>query len=201
MARHGGLFALILGALVALSLVACGTTRSSSGAPGSSGSSGGVYGSSGAPAATSTPNPGGQSAALIATRMATVAGTSETILTNAQGMTLYYFTLDTPQKVACASGCISFWPPLLASAGAPTASASLAGTLGVLNGANGKQVTYNGHPLYTFANDKAPGDTHGEGIMGEWHVATPSLAVAAGNSTAPQATPTSSGGYGSGYGG
>ena len=189
MARRTQIYALLLGGVVALALAACGATSSSPG------SSGGIYGSSGGSAATATSSSSGQGTAQIATRTASVAGASEMILTNAQGMTLYYFMLDTPQKVACTGSCISFWPPLLASSGAPAVSGSLSGTLAVLDGANGKQVTYNGHPLYTFANDKAPGDTHGEGIMGKWHVATPGLA--AGGSTAPQASPTTSGyGYG-----
>lgn len=195
MAQRTRVAMVLLGAALALTLAACGATS------GSPGSSGGIYGSSGsgAPAATATATSpaSGTGSALVASATAMVAGTSKTILTNSRGMTLYYFTLDTPQKVAYTGGCASFWPPLLASGGTPTASGSLAGTLAVLDGANGKQVTYNGHPLYTFSEDKAPGDTKGEGIMNEWHVATPGLAAATGGSTAPQASPTTSGyGYG-----
>lgn len=188
---------LLVGPAVALTLAlaACGATSSASGA---AGSSGGLYGSSNTPAPTATSATSGSGSAMVATGTATVAGKSETILTNAQGMTLYYFTPDTAQKVACTSSCTGIWPPLLASSGGPTARGSLPGTLGVLDGANGKQVTYNGHPLYTFVNDKAPGDTNGEGIKGEWFVATPSLAAASGGGAPPQATPTT-GGYG--YGG
>lgn len=179
---------------MALALAACGATSPSSGAAGAASNN---YGTSTTPAPTATSASNGSGSAVIATATATVGGKSETILTNSQGMTLYYFTPDTPQKVACTSSCASIWPPLLANSGAPMAKGSLTGTLGVLDGANGKQVTYNGHPLYTFSNDKAPGDTNGEGIKGEWFVATPSLASASG-STSPQVTPTT-GGYG--YGG
>lgn len=191
MTRRTSFFALILGAVLSLALAACGATSS----PNSPGS-GGLYGSSGSTPTTAS----GQNSAQVATNTATVAGQSEMVLTNAQGMTLYYFKLDTPQTAACTSsgGCNSFWPPLLDTSGTPTSSGSLPGKLAVLNDANGMQVTYNGHPLYTFSEDKAPGDTKGEGFMNEWHVATPTLAVLTGGSTAPQPTAT---GYGYGYGG
>lgn len=192
MTRRTSFFALILGAALTLALTACGTTSSNS-----PGSSGGLYGSSGS---TPTTASSGQGAAQVATSTAMVAGTSETILTNAQGMTLYYFLPDTAQQSACTTsgGCSSFWPPLLDTSGTPTASGSLPGKLAVLSDANGMQVTYNGHPLYTFSEDKAPGDTKGEGFMNKWHVATPTLSVlTSGGSTSPQPTATSSGyGYG-----
>lgn len=196
MTRRTSFFALILGAVLSLALAACGATSNSPG------SSGGIYGSSGS---TPTTAASGQNSAQVATNTATVAGTSEPVLTNAQGMTLYYFKLDTAQTAACtatADSCTSFWPPLLDTSGTPTSSGSLPGKLAVLNDANGMQVTYNGHPLYTFSEDKAPGDTKGEGFMNEWHVATPTLAVlSTGGSTAPQPTATGGGyGYG-GYGG
>ena len=54
--------------------------------------------------------------------------------------------------------------------------ASLPGVLGVVKNANGTQVTYNGHPLYTYSGDSAAGQTHGEGFAGKWFVATPVLA-------------------------
>jgi len=57
----------------------------------------------------------------------------------------------------------------------------LTGTLTVAMNANGDQVAYNGHLLYTFAGDKAKGDAKGEGTQafsGVWKVATPGLTVA-----------------------
>lgn len=123
-----------------------------------------------APTATSAPT------ALINTATATVAGKSETILTNAKGFTLYYFTKDTPTTVACTGGCATAWPPLLASgSGTPTSATTLPGTLSVVTGADGAQVEYQGHPLYTFASDTAAGQTSGEGVGGVWHVATSDL--------------------------
>jgi predicted lipoprotein with Yx(FWY)xxD motif len=114
--------------------------------------------------------------ALIHTATATVKGTSKTILTNAQGMTLYYFTPDTPTTSMCTTGCSEIWPALLVTgSSAPTSSAALPGTLAVHTNANGNQVEYNGHFLYTFSGDSAPGQTNGEGIRGKWFVATPDL--------------------------
>jgi predicted lipoprotein with Yx(FWY)xxD motif len=113
----------------------------------------------------------------IRVSVATVAGKSETILANAQGMTLYFYLPDTVQKTFCTGGCATAWPPLLATAtgSTPTASAPLVGTIGVAADANGNQIQYQGHMLYTFASDKAPGDTTGQGVGGKWFVVTPDV--------------------------
>ena len=169
-------WALVVAPLVVL-LAACGSNTSGSSTsqnttPTASGSgySGGRYGGGGTtPTASSSGN-------LIKTATATVKGTSQTILTNAQGMTLYYRTSDVPPSTVCSGGCASAWPPLVVSgSGAPTSAASLSGKLTVVVDANGKQVAYNGHPLYTYSGDTGPGQTTGEGVAGVWHVCTPSL--------------------------
>jgi predicted lipoprotein with Yx(FWY)xxD motif len=116
------------------------------------------------------------SGSLIQTAMATVSGKSETILTNTKGMTLYYRTTDVPPSTVCSGGCASAWPPLLVSGSStPTSATSLPGKLSAQADANGTQVEYNGHPLYTFSGDTAPGQTTGEGFGGIWHVVTSSL--------------------------
>ena len=164
--------------MVALFAVACG---SSSYTTTGSSSSGGT---------TPTTAPSSNSAALLKTASVTVNGQSVTILTNAQGMTLYYFKPDTATKSACSGACAGNWPPLLfTGSGSPTSASTLSGTLSVVADANGQQVEYNGHPLYTFSQDTAPGQTNGEGIKGVWFVATSSLPV----QSAPQSTPTSNG--------
>ncbi|MEO8970745.1 MAG: hypothetical protein ABI406_03985 [Ktedonobacteraceae bacterium] len=175
-----------------LVLAACGSSSGSSGSSyGSTGSSGstptatssgssssssggGGYGPT-TPPAPSTTATAGSTGALIQTATATIKGTSETILTNAQGMTLYYRTSDTATSV-CSGGCASAWPPLLAKgSGTPTSSASLPGKLSAATNANGSQVTYNGHPLYTFSGDSAAGQTNGEGVGGVWFVVPTNL--------------------------
>ena len=158
--------------LVALIAVACGSASSTS-----TGNSGGT-------------TPSSSASAIIKTTSATVNGQSVTILTNIQGMTLYYLKPDTATTSACTGTCASNWPPLVfTSSGSPGSANALPGTLSVVTDANGQQVEYNGHLLYTFSGDTTPGQTNGEGIKGVWFVATTTLSVQG----APQATPTRSG--------
>jgi len=164
--RRAWCIALMVATLV-LFLAACGSNTSSSGSggttPTSSGYGGGGYGSGGTtPTASST-------GSLIKTATATVNGMSKTILTNAQGLTLYYRTSDVPPSTVCSGGCAGAWPPLVVSgSGTPTSATSLPGTLTIIADANG-------HPLYTYSGDTGPGQTTGEGFGGIWHVVTPSL--------------------------
>ncbi len=147
---------------------------------------GGPYGSGNTnPPATTTPTTGGSgSSAVIQTTTTTVKGQSQIVLTDAQGKTLYYFTADSATQSACSGSCAQMWPPqLFTGSGVPTSSTTLAGKLSAQTDANGSQVEYNGHPLYTFSGDTAPGQTNGEGLFGAWFVATPNLAVQGGGST------------------
>jgi predicted lipoprotein with Yx(FWY)xxD motif len=111
---------------------------------------------------------------VVHTSVVTVAGKSENVLTNAQGFTLYYHTTDTPTSV-CSGACATAWPPVLLPSGTPGSSLSLPGTLGVETNANGRQVTYNGHPLYGWKSDTSPGQATGEGIN-SFHVVTVTIA-------------------------
>src|SRR5713226_4177013 len=122
------------------------------------------------PTATASPTAAAR-VVVVHTGTTTVSGKSETVLTNAQGFTLYYHTTDTPTSV-CSGACAAAWPPLLLPSGTPGSSASLPGTLGVKTNVNGSQVTYNGHPLYLWKNDASAGQATGEGIN-NFHVATP----------------------------
>ncbi|HEX2646938.1 MAG TPA: hypothetical protein VHO95_06895 [Candidatus Dormibacteraeota bacterium] len=105
----------------------------------------------------------------------TVNGQQTAVLSRDDGLTLYYLTSDTATTVACSGQCATFWPPLLLASGTPASAMSLPGKLSVITDPNGSQVTYNGHPLYAFARDKAATDVKGEGIKafgGVWHAAT-----------------------------
>lgn len=137
--------------------------------------------------------------AVVKTGTATVSGTSETVLTDTQGRTLYYLSSDTATSVRCSGSCASLWPPLLLPSGQPTASGSLPHSLSVVSSANGRQVQYDGHFLYTYSGDSASGQANGNGIKalgGTWYVATPSMS----SGVAPATSPSSAGGYGnSGY--
>jgi predicted lipoprotein with Yx(FWY)xxD motif len=150
-------------------------------------------GSSSAPAATSTP------AAALAASGGTVASASSSlgqILVAKNGMTLYMFASDKNGKSSCSGACAKFWPPYT---GTPKAGAGLnASLLGTTMRSDGtSQVTYDGHPLYTYAGDSGPGMTNGQGVRtygALWWVVAPSGKVIM--TSAQQSSSTSGGGYG-----
>jgi predicted lipoprotein with Yx(FWY)xxD motif len=134
-------------------------------------------GSSNSPSAAATPSPVISPTVVVAS--VTVAGTSQQILTTPAGLTLYYLTSDSASAPKCTATCLTHWPPLL-STGQLALPSGVTGTLTAVQNANGNQVEYNGHLLYTFANDKSQGDSKGEGVNafgGTWHAATPGLAT------------------------
>jgi predicted lipoprotein with Yx(FWY)xxD motif len=89
-----------------------------------------------------------------------------TVLVNGDGATLYQRDSDTPTQVTCTGTCATVWPPAIVT-GPPVAGAAIdASKLGTVNGPNGLQATYGGHPLYRFAQDANPGDTKGQGFAG-----------------------------------
>ena len=128
---------------------------------------------------------------VVKTANATVGGKSESILTDTNGKTLYYFTPDVLHNVACSTGCVDTWPPLLfKGTGTVNADTKLSGNLTTDNNTNGNQVVYNGHYLYTYSGDSAPGDTKGNGIGQKWYVATPDLGQSPSNPSSSGQTTT-----------
>ena len=103
-----------------------------------------------------------------------------TVVTNANGFTLYWFVPDTATTSKCNGSCATFWPPVK---GPATAGAGVTGKLATIKRADGSaQATYNGHPLYTYVGDHAPGQATGNGLNvngGVWHEVTTSVAAAA----------------------
>jgi predicted lipoprotein with Yx(FWY)xxD motif len=99
------------------------------------------------------------------------------ILVNSRGRTLYLFKKDSGTKSACFGACATAWPPLRTSGKPTVGSGAKASLVGTTKRSDGKpQVTYNGHPLYTFIMDKKAGDTKGEGFTafgGSWFVVSP----------------------------
>jgi predicted lipoprotein with Yx(FWY)xxD motif len=130
----------------------------------------------------------GSSGLVVRTASVLVNGRSESVLTNSAGRTLYYNTQDSASKVTCTGGCASIWPALTSGAGSVSAPSSVGGNFTFYSGPNGRQVEYNGHPLYTYSGDTGPHQSKGEGVGGIWYVATPGLTAASGSSS-------SSGGY------
>ncbi len=163
-------------AAAALVVAACGSSPSS-----------GTGAASSAPPASSAP-----ASSSSGTMLKTTTISGATVLTNSQGFTLYWFAPDTPTTSKCNGSCASFWPPL---AGPATAGPGVTGKLGTITRADGStQATYNGHPLYTYKGDTAPGQAKGNGVNasgGVWHEMT-----ASGSSGTSSSSGSSGGGGG-----
>jgi predicted lipoprotein with Yx(FWY)xxD motif len=85
-----------------------------------------------------------------------------TVLTNAKGFTLYWFAPDTATRSVCNGTCATYWPPVT---GTPVAGPGVTGKLGTIRRSDGStQATFNGHPLYTYIADSAPGQARGNDI-------------------------------------
>ncbi|MDH6114376.1 putative lipoprotein with Yx(FWY)xxD motif [Kitasatospora sp. MAP12-15] len=122
------------------------------------------------------------------------------ILVDGSGRTLYVFASDTTSTSTCNGACAAAWPPLTTT-GTPNSSgltASLVGTS--MRADHTTQVTYKGHPLYTFVDDSKAGDVNGQGVTafgGKWYVVSPSGNAITSPPSAAATTPssTSGGGY------
>jgi predicted lipoprotein with Yx(FWY)xxD motif len=92
-----------------------------------------------------------------------------TVLVDSSGLTVYMFTADEGTTSVCYGGCEAAWPPVVAS-GKPTAGeGAVSADLGTTKRKDGTlQVTYKGHPLYTYGDDKAPGEANGNESEGTW---------------------------------
>ena len=108
-----------------------------------------------------------------------------------RGFTLYSFAPDTPTTSHCNGTCAQNWPPVQG----PATASGVTGTFGTIKRSNGSvQTTFDGHPLYTFVGDTAPGQNHGNGLNaagGLWHEITTS-----GSAPASSSSSGSGGGYG-----
>jgi predicted lipoprotein with Yx(FWY)xxD motif len=110
-----------------------------------------LTGSAAAPAAT---------ASRTTLKTTVIGGT--TVLTNAKGFTIYSFAPDTPTASKCYGSCAAYWPPVT---GTVAAASGLPGKVGTIKRTDGSlQLTYNGHPLYTYIGDSAPGQARGNNV-------------------------------------
>ena len=172
-------------AALALTVSACASSGSSSATTAGNTPAAGAASSAAAPASSAAA--GGSTVS-----QRTISGTQ--VLTNAGGFTLYWFGPDTSTASKCTGSCATYWPPVT---GPATAGSGVTGTVGVITRPDGtKQATYDGHPLYTYAGDSAPGQNKGNGLNvsgGLWYEMTVSGAT-------PEASAkASSGGGGYGY--
>lgn len=137
-------------ALLALAVAGCGGGGSSSSSESSMGSG----------AASTTASPEAGQAVLTS---GSVSGLG-TVLVDSEGMTVYEFAKDQGTTSSCYGECEKAWPPVI-SKGQPSAGeGAMASQLGTTKRKDGTlQVTYAGHPLYTFVEDKAPGEATGNG--------------------------------------
>jgi predicted lipoprotein with Yx(FWY)xxD motif len=113
-------------------------------------------------------SPAAPASASAGLKTTVIGGT--TVLTDARGFTLYSFAPDTPASSKCYGNCAAYWPPVTGTA---AASPGLPGTIGTITRTGGaRQLTYNGHPLYTYIGDSAPGQANGNNLNlngGLWH--------------------------------
>lgn len=190
--RKTSLVLALLGLAGALVIAGCGGGGSTTS---SSETSGGESG------ATPAANKGG--GGTIST--AEISGLGK-VLVDSEGMTVYLYTPDEGSTSVCYGGCESAWPPVVAE-GKPTAGeGAMSSALGTTKRKDGSmQVTYEGHPLYTFVGDKGPGEAAGQEVEGTWFVmneagtAVKGTASAGGEAESESATEEGGGGYGGGY--
>lgn len=143
--------ALIVVVLAAMTLSACGG--------GGATSAQGLYGGSG------TVRQAGLSAASGPASLRAGSSSLGRILVDAQGRTLYLFKADRGARSACRGGCASAWPPLRTSGKPGVGNGVDPAKVGTAPRSDGKvQVTYNGHPLYSYVGDSKPGDVTGQGL-------------------------------------
>ena len=145
--------------------------------------------SSGAPSAGGSRSP----AAATAVSVKTAKIGSEMVLINANGFTLYAFSPDTHTTSKCNGKCATVWPPVKG----PVTADGIKGTFGTITRSDGSvQATFDGHPLYAYVGDKAPGQANGNGLNaagGLWTEITASVSTATADGS--PAGPGSGSGY------
>lgn len=167
-------------------------------AAGCGGSSGGSTASvATTPTATTT---AGAASAGSPVALTTHKGPLGTYLTTSEGMSVYVFAKDTGTTSTCSGSCAVYWPPVTGSS-AHVSGAGESAMIGTTTRSDGtKQITYGGHPLYTYVGDKKAGDTSGEGLNlsgGKWWLVAPDGTPLTGSSSSGS---SSSSGTSSGWG-
>jgi predicted lipoprotein with Yx(FWY)xxD motif len=121
---------------------------------------------------TIVPAMGGNMGAFLHTGVATINGTKVNVLMTNKGFAVYYYRADPMLKATCTGQCAHDWPPILAPQGmmAVSSSMTLPRQLSVHQTANGAQVFYDSHALYTYAADMQPGTATGRAQDMLWYL-------------------------------
>ncbi len=115
---------------------------------------------------------GGGSGTVVSSIQISVNGQLTNVLTTGNGLALYYRTTDPAPGSTCTGACAKAWPPFIAQGNVIPAD-NFQGQLTAHATANGNQVEYNGHPLYTYSGDNAKGQLNGQGVdNGVWNAVT-----------------------------
>jgi predicted lipoprotein with Yx(FWY)xxD motif len=163
-----------------------------------------VAGCGGGGSSTSTNSEASASGGGGMTVSATEVAGLGTVLVDSEGLTVYQFAKDQGSTSSCYGACEQGWPPVIAK-GQPSGEGAIASQLGTTKRKDGSvQVTYAGHPLYTYAGDSSPGEANGNestAFGGEWSVMDESGEAVSGSAggeseAAPEETESSGGGYG-----
>ena len=155
--------------LVALSVAACG--------------------GGGSAATAATPKTSSDASATVHVSKSSLGFT----LVNSNGRTLYLFKADVGEQSVCTGACVTKWPPFLTTGKSSPGAGLTVSKLAAITRSDGtRQITYNGHPLYLFVNDKKAGDVKGQGVVAfgaAWYAVSPS-----GNQISAKAPSSTSGG-------
>lgn len=150
----------LLAIAAALAIAGCGGSSESSGS-----GSGGLYGNGGKTGGEKTASStGGETTTGGTAVVLTVAkaGDAGPVLVDPEGFTLYDFHKDKGTTSSCYGACAKVWPPLITEGAPLTGEGAMASKLGTTKRKDGTtQVTYAGHPLYTYVADKKPGEANG----------------------------------------
>lgn len=167
--KNSKTIAVAMAVLCSAALLLAGCSGSTGSGNGGGDGYGGGYGG-GVDSASEAPSESGSGADLG------VASTGlGDVVVDSQGMTLYYFTKDEKgtSSSACTGDCLAKWPIATTTSDEPVLE-GVTGEVGTIESPDGeKQLTLNGMPLYTFAQDAKPGDTSGQGVGGVWFAVAP----------------------------
>ncbi len=154
---------------VSVLVAACGSSNSTS-------TSAAVAAGAGGSTASSTANATAASARGVSIN--TAKGPDGTYLTGAGGRAIYLWVADSGGRSSCSGACAKAWPPLTTT-GKPIAGNGVqSSNLATIKRSDGsRQVTYKGHPLYYFIEDKRKGSIKGQGsdaFGADWWLVSPS---------------------------